>query len=316
MSTDERPIVRIWQFLFREDNVGKPKSEAAAARALTMNPSLNIEAKQDLVANTTEHIFDTDFWNGLDLVCNALDNMKARLYVDAQCIFYEKPLLESGTMGTGANVDIVVPHLTRSYADGGAADEGGGVPMCTLRNFPHLIDHCIEWARAKFEDLFADPAQKAAKVLEDVKSFVKKTRSETLQATDGRSSKISKEIPKLKKLISTLEMGTKGPTMSDAVALAWAAFHELFRDILLDLTEQFPDGSKDKKGEPFWSGHKRFPKAAHYDASNPEHVAFMLATSNLFAAMLGIPGEKPGEQAPTSNCMRVLTTAPLPPSHR
>ena len=299
MSTDERPIVRIWQFLFREDNVGKPKSEAAAARALTMNPSLNIEAKQDLVANTTEHIFDTDFWNGLDLVCNALDNMKARLYVDAQCIFYEKPLLESGTMGTGANVDIVVPHLTRSYADGGAADEGGGVPMCTLRNFPHLIDHCIEWARAKFEDLFADPAQKAAKVLEDVKSFVKKTRSETLQATDGRSSKISKEIPKLKKLIATLEMGTKGPTMSDAVALAWAAFHELFRDILLDLTEQFPDGSKDKKGEPFWSGHKRFPKAAHYDASNPEHVAFMLATSNLFAAMLGIPGKKP-PSSPTS----------------
>ena len=130
-------------------------------------------------------------------------------------------------------------------------------------------------------------------MLEDVNSFVKKTRSETLQATDGRSSKISKEIPKLKKLISTLEMGTKGPTMSDAVALAWAAFHELFRDILLDLTEQFPDGSKDKKGEPFWSGHKRFPKAAHYDASNPEHVAFMLATSNLFAAMLGIPGKKP-----------------------
>jgi hypothetical protein len=37
--------------------------------------------------------------------------------------------------------------------------------MCTLRNFPHLIDHCIEWARAKFEDLFADPAQKAAKVI-------------------------------------------------------------------------------------------------------------------------------------------------------
>ena len=163
IATDES--IQIWQFLFREDNVGKPKSEAAAARALTMNPSLNIEAKQDLVANTTEHIFDTDFWNGLDLVCNALDNMKARLYVDAQCIFYEKPLLESGTMGTGANVDIVVPHMTRSYADGGAADEGGGVPMCTLRNFPHLIDHCIEWARAKFEDLFADPAQKAAKVI-------------------------------------------------------------------------------------------------------------------------------------------------------
>mmetsp|Transcript_21138 Transcript_21138/g.54122 ORF Transcript_21138/g.54122 Transcript_21138/m.54122 type:complete len:1186 (+) Transcript_21138:63-3620(+) len=281
------------QFLFREDNVGKPKSEAAAARALTMNPALKIEAKQDLVASTTEHIFDTEFWNGLDLVCNALDNMTARLYVDGQCVFYEKPLLESGTMGTGANVDIVVPHMTRSYADGGAADEGGGVPMCTLRNFPHLIDHCIEWARAKFEDLFADPAQKAAKVLDDVDTFLKKTRAETLHAADGRSSKIVKEIPKLQTLIATLEIGAKGPTMEDAVRLAWRAFHELFRDMILDLTDKFPEDATTTKGDPFWSGHKRFPKAQTYDPSDTAHVEFMIAASNLFAAMLGIPGPKP-----------------------
>ena len=196
------------QFLFRQDNVGKAKSEAAAARALTMNPSMKIAARQDLVAPNTEQIFDEEFWNGLDLVCNALDNMAARLYVDAQCIFYEKPLLESGTMGTGANIDVVVPHMTRSYADGGAADEGGGIPMCTLRNFPHLIDHCIEWARAQFEDLFADPAQKAAKALEDVERFIKVTRSETLELENKgvRASKIIQAVPLLKNLIVTLEV--------------------------------------------------------------------------------------------------------------
>lgn len=26
--------------------------------------------------------------------------------------------------------------------------------MCTLRNFPHITDHCIEWARDQFEFLF------------------------------------------------------------------------------------------------------------------------------------------------------------------
>ena len=25
------------------------------------------------------------------------------------------------------------------------------IPMCTLRNFPHLIEHCIEWSRDHFE---------------------------------------------------------------------------------------------------------------------------------------------------------------------
>ena len=32
-------------------------------------------------------------------VCNALDNMEARFYVDSQCVKYELSLLESGTMG-------------------------------------------------------------------------------------------------------------------------------------------------------------------------------------------------------------------------
>lgn len=30
--------------------------------------------------------------------------------------------------------------------------------MCTLRSFPYLIDHCIEWARSKFYDLFVKPS--------------------------------------------------------------------------------------------------------------------------------------------------------------
>ena len=283
------------QFLFREENVGSAKSVTAAKRAQTMNPRINVDAKQDLVADTTEHLFTEDFWNGLDLVCNALDNMKARLYVDGRCIFFEKPLLESGTMGTGANVDIVVPHMTRSYADGGAADEGGGVPMCTLRNFPHLIDHCIEWARAQFEDLFVDPAQKAAKVLEDVQGFIKKTRAETLELENPglRASKTIGAVTSLQNVHATLEIGVQGPTMTDCVRLAWQAFHSLFRDKILDLTDKFPEDATDSKGEPFWHGHKRFPNAALYDPKNDNHVGFIVAASNLFAHMLRVHEAKP-----------------------
>ena len=74
--------------------------------------------------------------------------------VDKTCVTFEKSLLESGTMGTSGNVDPIVPHKTKTYREGGNAAEGQGVPMCTLRNFPHLIDHCIEWARDKFAELF------------------------------------------------------------------------------------------------------------------------------------------------------------------
>jgi ubiquitin-activating enzyme E1 len=92
------------QFLFREHNVGQPKSRAAGIMAKVMNPSLNVESMELFVGPKTEDIFNDDFWMNIDGICNALDNMEARLYVDKQCVKYEKSLLESGTMGTGGNI--------------------------------------------------------------------------------------------------------------------------------------------------------------------------------------------------------------------
>ncbi len=74
---------------------------------------------------------------------NALDNIKARLYVDAQCVKHMKPLLESGTLGTKANSQVIVPRMTESY--GSSRDPPDtAIPMCTLKNFPHQIEHTIE----------------------------------------------------------------------------------------------------------------------------------------------------------------------------
>ena len=55
------------------------------------------------VGPDNEEFFNDDFWEGLDFVVNALDNVKARMYVDSRCVFYRKPLFESGTLGTKCN---------------------------------------------------------------------------------------------------------------------------------------------------------------------------------------------------------------------
>ena len=39
----------------------------------------------------------------------------ARLYVDRRCVFYTKPLFESGTLGPKCNTQVVIPHLTENY---------------------------------------------------------------------------------------------------------------------------------------------------------------------------------------------------------
>lgn len=92
------------QFLFREHNVGQPKSRAAAAMAKVMNKGFTVESLELFAGPKTEGTFNDDFWLGLDGVCNALDNMEARHYVDRQCVKYDRSLLESGTLGTKGNV--------------------------------------------------------------------------------------------------------------------------------------------------------------------------------------------------------------------
>jgi molybdopterin/thiamine biosynthesis adenylyltransferase len=60
-------------------------------------------------------VFDDEFWTGLDVVLNALDNVTARLYVDSRCVYFGLPLLESGTLGAKANTQVVVPNVTENY---------------------------------------------------------------------------------------------------------------------------------------------------------------------------------------------------------
>jgi hypothetical protein len=49
-----------------------------------------------VVGPDTEAVFGDEFFSKLTGVTNALDNVDARKYMDRRCVFYGKPLLESG----------------------------------------------------------------------------------------------------------------------------------------------------------------------------------------------------------------------------
>mgnify|MGYP000019892454 FL=1 len=140
------------QFLFRDWNIGQAKSTVASAAATAINPSLRVEALQNRVSPETENVFDDAFWESIDVVINALDNVNARLYVDSRCVYFQKPLLESGTLGAKCNTQMVIPHLTENYGASRDPPEKQA-PMCTLHSFPHNINHCLTWARSEFEGL-------------------------------------------------------------------------------------------------------------------------------------------------------------------
>jgi len=170
------------QFLFRQANVGHSKSECACAIAKGMNKDLNVKDYMTRVGADTEATFNDNFWEGLDFVVNAVDNIHARLYVDQRCVWYEKPLLESGTLGTKANSQMIVPHKTQCYGDSQDPPEEA-IPMCTLRNFPNQIEHCIEWGRDKFNELFVDTPGDLVSYLDNPKLFVAKLKNDSTSSS-------------------------------------------------------------------------------------------------------------------------------------
>ena len=77
--------------------------------------------------------------------------------MDQRCVLYQKPLLESGTLGTKGNTQVVIPHLTESYGSSRDPPEKEA-PSCTIKNFPNAIQHTIQWGREQFNNAFVNPA--------------------------------------------------------------------------------------------------------------------------------------------------------------
>lgn len=123
-----------------------------------MNPDFKVRPLKARVCEDTETIFTDDFWDSQLLIINAVDNIKARQYIDKKSVIHTKSLFEAGTLGTQCNSQLILPGLTECYNDSQDPPEKS-IPMCTLKNFPHLIEHTIEWSKGKFENLFVNVSQ-------------------------------------------------------------------------------------------------------------------------------------------------------------
>jgi ubiquitin-activating enzyme E1 len=265
------------QFLFRPDDVSQSKSARAAAAVKVMNPAFNVTARQNRVNPENEVIFNDAFWDSLELVINAVDNVNARLYVDNRCVWYGKPLLESGTLGTKANSQVIKPFATQSYGDSQDPPEES-IAMCTLKIFPHAIEHCIEWARDVFEGLFSDGPREVNKFLDDPKKYLQRIPSE------GNTLVQRTKLETVKKFLGLLGSAT----FADCVAFARLKLEEDYNYNINQLLYSFPADYTTKDGQPFWSGPKRAPVPAQFDAEDPEHIGYVFAAANLYAGILGI----------------------------
>jgi ubiquitin-activating enzyme E1 len=258
------------QFLFRQEHVNSSKSEVAAAAAKAMNQDMDIESMTDRVGVETENTFNDKFWNNLDIVTNALDNIDARLYVDKQCIQYLKPLLESGTLGTKANSQVVIPNMTESY--GSQKDpEQKQFPECTIHHFPNVIQHTISWAKLFFTSTFNTSVQEVNMYRKNPRAYM-----------EDRGANLTS----LATLYDYLVAYPKN--FEDCIRWARTKYQELYNYAIRDIIATHPEDQLTKSGAPFWSGTKRFPNALEFDANNEMCLTFIESAARLWAQVFQI----------------------------
>lgn len=259
------------QFLFRNNDIGKLKSEIAAREAKNMNSDLNIEWQQNKICPETEELYDSDFFNSIDGIANALDNIQARLYVDQRCIFNNKPLFESGTLGTKGNVQTIIPRICEHY--GASQDpQEKSFPVCTIKNFPNSIEHTIHWARNDFEEIFSN--------MPNDWNRLSKNQSVTNSMTPNEKGEFINNINYLWR--------NKPDTFKDCVVWAIDRFYEKFNHQIKQLLHSYPKDTSTTNGSNFWSGGKRCPDEINYDISCNLHHEYVHHTSILLAYMFNI----------------------------
>ncbi|XP_006785888.1 ubiquitin-like modifier-activating enzyme 1 [Neolamprologus brichardi] len=283
------------QFLFRPWDVTKMKSDTAAAAVKLMNPAIKITGHQNRVGPDTERIYDDDFFESLDGVANALDNVDARMYMDRRCVYYRKPLLESGTLGTKGNVQVVIPFLTESYSSSQDPPEKS-IPICTLKNFPNAIEHTLQWARDEFEGLFKQPPENAMQYLTDPK-FMERT----LKLPGAQPAEVLEALYK--------SIVTDCP-QNWADCVAWARNHWQcqYSNNIRQLLHNFPPDQLTSSGAPFWSGPKRCPHPLEFSTSNELHMDYVVAAANLFAQTYGLQGS-----TDRAGVIKILQDVKVPP---
>jgi len=257
------------QFLFRPEDINKSKSDVVKTRLIKYKDyyESSINSFNNEVGTTSEKMFSRRWWEGNDIVINALDNVEARKYVDSICNKYDKPLFESGTLGTKANTQVILPYETATYSE--IKDPvDNSIPMCTVRNFPNNNEHCVEWGLDLFSKVITD-------AILDYNTFIRNPDKaiETIKSINN-DTLISERY---RNLINLIELKIN-PSNLNVVNYVNSIFNYNYILPVREILTTFPKDMINSVGEPFWSGKKRLPKELTYKDIN---IEFMIAIAKL-----------------------------------
>ena len=261
------------QFLFKKEHIGKSKSLIACEEIKKINPEFNCENLQIEVREENEDIFNEDFYKKQDFVLIAVDNIKARNYINNQCIYNKIKLIECGTLGENASSQLIIPFVSEEYK--GVESLNNKVGVCTIRNIPSLIEHCIEWSKMKFEEYFNSNIKTLKEFMEDPKKFF----------VNNTGNDLYEKLIYLKEYINII----KSKSFDKCLLLGKKLFYlNYIRSIEVVLAANPPDKLL-KDGSKFWKGANRIPHTIVFNIDDDINYLFIEYFSYLLADSLSIP---------------------------
>ncbi|KAL3577711.1 hypothetical protein D5086_019215 [Populus alba] len=144
------------QFLFRLEDVGKPKAEVAAKRVMERVSGVNIVPHFCRIEDK-----EIDFYKDFSIIVLGLDSVEARSYINAvACGFLEydsddNPLEETvktdgrwvGLKASRGHARVIMPGSTPCFeCTIWLFPPQVKFPLCTLAETPRTAAHCIEYA--------------------------------------------------------------------------------------------------------------------------------------------------------------------------
>ena len=250
------------QFLFRSHHIGKPKS-MMATDVIKKLRDVNIKVYLEKVGTDNIEFTNTILNDNITGVLNALDNIKARKFMDEQCFKFGIPLFESGTTGTKGNTQPVIPFLTETYSASSDPDQEKSFPLCTIKSFPNEIQHTIHHAMDQFEFFNRAPASM-------VRYIQNPSYLDTLSPIEKNQAIEDINI-----------LGNMANSWKSCTEWAVKMFMENFHNSIVQLLHTFKPDHEVSPGVKFWSGGKRCPTPIMLNPENSLHTYYIETTVRL-----------------------------------
>lgn len=265
------------QFLFRENDISKLKSERAIEAIKEMNKNINCKFMEEFVDKNTQNIFNKEFFEKQNAVIIAVDSYEGRTYISELCEKYKVPYFNCGTEGPYANVEAFIPGKIEkaSYP----VNYNKIVPQCTLRMYPSSINHCVLWALDHFEKYFNNNIKNVETLQNNIDNFYK----EMNKITDLRT-----RYHKMKNIFNLLKIANK-QDFNECIKITIKKFLKFYNHNIIELLNIHPPDKINKEtGLRYWTGNKKMPHPIDFNINDNQCYEFITSFSSLLAECLGI----------------------------